>query len=147
MKLGEKIINLRKEHNLTQEDLADILNISRQTISNWENNRSYPDMEMLIKISNKFQISLDDLLKGDIEMVKKIDKNLKMSKDAKIAISILSIIILIIISLITYYVIGSFREEKKIEEIKNNLATTTKIIIGDKLKIGNSLKRKKQNLF
>jgi len=56
MKVSKKIIDIRNDNGLTQEEFADILCVSRQTISNWENEKCYPDIETLIIISNKFNI-------------------------------------------------------------------------------------------
>ena len=60
MELGKNISEIRKNNNLTQDDLANKYFITRQTISNWENGKSYPDLETLVKISNDFNISLDE---------------------------------------------------------------------------------------
>lgn len=67
MTIGEKLAKLRTEHNLTQEQLAEVLHVSRQSVSKWELNTSYPDTEKLIKISKLFDCSLDYLLKDEIE--------------------------------------------------------------------------------
>jgi transcriptional regulator with XRE-family HTH domain len=63
MNLGERIYKLRSAKNLSQGDLADILDVSRQSISKWENNNAVPELSKLIKISELFQVSLDDLVK------------------------------------------------------------------------------------
>ena len=60
MKLGQTIVEIRKEHGLTQEDLAKEFHVTRQTVSNWENEKSYPDLCTLVKISDTYHISLDD---------------------------------------------------------------------------------------
>ena len=73
MNIGKKIIEIRKERNMTQEDFANIFHVTRQTVSNWENEKSYPDLQTLIRISNEFCVSLDTILKEDIRMVKKFD--------------------------------------------------------------------------
>ena len=65
MKLGEKIYKLRNQHKMSQEDLAQRLNVSRQSISKWENNTSVPELEKLIQLSEVFQITLDELVKGE----------------------------------------------------------------------------------
>lgn len=62
---GNRLAKLRKEHNLTQEDLAKKLNISAQAISKWENDLTAPDIDTLIKLSDIFNISLDELLKNE----------------------------------------------------------------------------------
>lgn len=83
MELGKKIIKIREDNNLTQEELAEKYFVTRQTISNWENGKTYPDLETIVKISNDFNISLDILLKEDEKMVKKIDKSVKSTKKYK----------------------------------------------------------------
>lgn len=65
MSLGETIYKLRTEKNLSQGDLAGMLDVSRQSISKWENNSSVPDLEKIIKLSEVFEISLDELVKGE----------------------------------------------------------------------------------
>lgn len=67
MFFGEKLANLRKENNLTQEQLAALLKVSRQAISKWESNITFPETEKLIKISQLFSCSLDYLLKDEME--------------------------------------------------------------------------------
>ena len=77
MQLGQAIAQIRKERGLTQEAFAKMYNVTRQTVSNWENEKSYPDLSTLVKISDEFNVSLDVLLKGDFRMVKDIDKKIK----------------------------------------------------------------------
>ena len=67
--LGKKIIKIRKENDLTQEDFADKYSVTRQTVSSWENSKSYPDLDTLVKISDDFNISLDILLKEDKKVI------------------------------------------------------------------------------
>ena len=81
MNIGAKIIEIRKKGNMTQEDFAKIFHVTRQTVSNWENQKSYPDLQTLVQISDEFDISLDAMLKEDMSMVKKID-NFKIYKKA-----------------------------------------------------------------
>ena len=68
MLLSEKLYMLRKKQSLSQEQLAEQLNVSRQAISKWESGQSMPDPEKLIAISEFFQVSLDYLLKEDLEL-------------------------------------------------------------------------------
>ena len=72
MELGKQIKIHRQEAQLSQEELANRVYVSRQTISNWENDKSYPDVHSLILLSEIFQISLDKLIKGDIEAMKEV---------------------------------------------------------------------------
>lgn len=74
MEIGNQILNIRKEQQLTQEEFGRLFHVTRQTVSNWENGKSYPDLQMLLDMSNQFEISLDTLLKGDYKMVRTIDK-------------------------------------------------------------------------
>ncbi|MCI8818233.1 MAG: helix-turn-helix transcriptional regulator [Oscillibacter sp.] len=75
MELGEKLRQARLERRLTQEALAERLGVSRQTVSNWENNRSYPDVMSVIALSEEYSISLDDLLKGDRNMLVHLEES------------------------------------------------------------------------
>ena len=74
MQLGQMIAKIRKEQGLTQEAFAEKFHVTRQTVSNWENEKSYPDLQVLVDMSDRFKISLDILLKEDSKMVRAIDK-------------------------------------------------------------------------
>lgn len=65
MSIGEKILSLRKGKNLSQEEVANELNVSRQTISKWETDQSLPDFDKIVPLCNLFEISTDELLKGE----------------------------------------------------------------------------------
>ena len=69
MELSKQIKKYRTETNLSQEELADKIYVSRQTISNWENEKNYPDIKSLVLMSEVFQVSLDNLIKGDLERI------------------------------------------------------------------------------
>ena len=71
MEFGSKIRQYRVQANLSQEELSERVYVSRQTISNWENEKSCPDVKSLILLSEIFHVSLDQLIKGDIENMKK----------------------------------------------------------------------------
>lgn len=72
MELGKQIKKYRSEQNISQEELADKVFVSRQTVSNWENDKNYPDIKSLLLLSEVFGVSLDILVKGDIETMKKM---------------------------------------------------------------------------
>ena len=80
MELGKQIRKYRQEAQLSQEDLASRVYVSRQTISNWENDKSYPDVSSLVLLREVFQISLDELIKGDIETMKEVIKKEEIEK-------------------------------------------------------------------
>lgn len=71
MTIADKIKYLRKENNMTQEDLANKLNVSRQTISKWETNIAIPDADNIVAISKLFNITTDELLNYKIETIQK----------------------------------------------------------------------------
>lgn len=71
MELGNQIKHYRNEKGLSQEELAERVYVTRQTISNWENNKSYPDINSIVLLSEVFEISIDNLIKGDVEQMKK----------------------------------------------------------------------------
>jgi len=116
MNLGKILVKIRKDHKMSQEDFAEMFYVSRQTISSWENSKSYPDIETLIKISEKFDISLDILLKGNEKMVKEMDRKIKNNK--KLIMIILSLSILLI-TIILFLFGHKYLQEEKIR--KDNL--------------------------
>lgn len=80
MQLGQTIVKLRKDNGLTQEDFANKYNVTRQTVSNWENEKSYPDLLTLVKISDDFGISLDTMLKENPNMTEEMNKDINLAK-------------------------------------------------------------------
>ena len=70
MELNKQIKKYRRMMNLSQEELAERVYVTRQTISNWETGKSYPDIHSLLLLSTLFNISLDQLIKGDLEIMK-----------------------------------------------------------------------------
>ena len=109
MELGKRIKEYRNTAQMTQEDLAEKMFVSRQTISNWENDKSYPDIHSLLMLSNLFDVSLDILVKGDIEIMKeKIDE--KTLKDFGRDNNIFSILLIITVAtpLLLFRWIGVF---------------------------------------
>lgn len=125
MEFNNKLYELRKQKGFSQEELANRLNVSRQTISKWEVGESTPDMEKLVAISDLFEVSLDELVKGeepklaepseqivkselysDIkEQVLTVENKKKAKKGIKIAGIILGIFVLIdVISFVIYVI-------------------------------------------
>ena len=72
MELAKQIKKYRIEYGLSQDELAEKLYVSRQTISNWENEKNYPDIKSILLMSYIFNISVDELVKGDMEDVKEL---------------------------------------------------------------------------
>ena len=118
MSLGEKIINLRKEKGLSQEELAEKLNITRQTISNWETGQTVPDINQSKEICKIFTISLDELVDNKIPTnEEKISNTQKLAgiviKILKILgiVFIVYIVFCIILIAVSYYAWGRVKED------------------------------------
>ena len=77
MTFGERLYELRNKNNLSQEELAEILDVSRQSISKWENDKAYPEMTRLLFMSDYFDVSLDYLMRG----IKKENNEEKVTAD------------------------------------------------------------------
>ena len=77
MSIGTKIQEIRKSHNLSQQQFAERFGVTRQTVSNWENDKHYPDMKILKHISNEYEVSFDTLIKEDEIYIKSIDTTRK----------------------------------------------------------------------
>ena len=80
MEIGKQLKEARIKSHLTQEMVSEKINVSRQTISNWENDKSYPDVNSLVLLSEIFQISLDKLIKGDIGVMKEVIQKEEIEK-------------------------------------------------------------------
>ena len=83
MKIGDKLKNARLNKSMTQEEVAEKLFVSRQSISNWENNKTYPDIGNVIALSDLYQISLDELLKGSDNFMKHLEESTDIVKSNK----------------------------------------------------------------
>lgn len=75
MEIGQKLKQTRLDSGLTQETVAERVGVSRQTVSNWENNRSYPDIASLLALSDLYSLTLDELLKGDAAMIRHLEQS------------------------------------------------------------------------
>lgn len=144
LEVGNQIKKYRSELKLSQEELAQKIYVTRQTVSNWENGKSYPDIHSLLMLSTLFNISLDQLIKGDVKVMKQeINKEeiarLKRLSAIFSTFLVISIILFIplvklmgiygfIISSVSYLVACIFAF--KIEKIKkkNNIHTYKEIV-------------------
>lgn len=98
MEIGSKLKTARINSGFTQEKVAEEIQVTRQTISNWENERSYPDIISIIKLSDLYSISLDELLKGDAKMIKHLNEStdvVNSNKQLLLAIA-LNVILLVL---------------------------------------------------
>lgn len=117
MEIGKKLKNARIEAGLTQEKAAEKNDVSRQTISNWENEKSYPDIISVIALSDLYSVSLDELLKGDQKMAEHLEESTNVVKSNKkltgaILLNIILMILLIALNMLlpegTYYLVIVF---------------------------------------
>ena len=117
MEIGKKLKNARTEAALTQEKAAEKIDVSRQTISNWENEKSYPDIISVIALSDLYSVSLDELLKGDQKMAEHLEESTNVVKSNKkltgaILLNIILMILLIALNMLlpegTYYLVIVF---------------------------------------
>ena len=117
MEIGKKLKNARIEAGLTQEKAAEKIDVSRQTISNWENEKSYPDIISVIALSDLYSVSLDELLKGDQKMAEHLEESTNFVKSNKkltgaILLNIILMILLIALNMLlpegTYYLVIVF---------------------------------------
>lgn len=83
MTVGEKLLDLRKKKSLSQEEVANILNVSRQTISKWETDQSTPDFDKIMPICNLYNISADELMSGEIRKEEQYEKTSTYDKNKK----------------------------------------------------------------
>lgn len=117
MEIGKKLKNARIEAGLTQEKAAEKIDVSRQTISNWENEKAYPDIISVIALSDLYSVSLDELLKGDQKMAEHLEESTNVVKSNKkltgaILLNIILMILLIALNMLlpegTYYLVIVF---------------------------------------
>lgn len=127
MKFNEKLIMLRKQHNLSQEQVAEKLGVARQTISKWELGETTPEMDKLIIISELYNITLDELMKEENEgKVINDPNNTNSQKLAGMTIKILKgigIFILIVAILYVFLMIIGFVAFNKVETNSDSKTT------------------------
>lgn len=102
MDLGTKIKVQREKKNWSQQELADQIHISRQSISKWEQNKAIPSITNIVMMSNLFNISLDELMKDDEILVNKMDAQMKIAR------SLRNIMISVLIAFVLFIIIASF---------------------------------------
>ena len=103
MELGKQIKKYRQDAQLSQEELACRVYVSRQTISNWENNKSYPDVNSLVLLSEIFNISLDKLIKGDIDIMKEVIKKEEVKKINRYGIIYTILLVITVVSAVPLF--------------------------------------------
>lgn len=103
MEMSKQIKKYRSKLHLSQEELADKIFVTRQTISNWENGKNYPDINSIVLLSTLFGISLDILVKGDLEEMKECIKNEDIQKFQKDGIIFSILLIATVVSVVPLF--------------------------------------------
>lgn len=127
MEISKRLKCARESKSITQEELADKLGVTRQTISSWENGKSYPDIVSIIKISDIFDISLDKLLKEDKNLITNMKEKMDTVESNKY------IIFTILFAVILFggmYLLKTFVNIPKIDNLFSNIILLSTFIIG-----------------
>lgn len=127
MEISKRIKDARLQKNINQETLAEQLGVTRQTISSWENGKSYPDIVSVIKMSDIFNISLDKMLKEDKNLVNNMQERMDTVKSNK---SIVFTILFAIIFFGGIYLIQMFVDIPKIDNLFLNIGVLIIFIVG-----------------
>ena len=127
MTLGEKIIQIRKEHGLNQQQFAEKFHVTRQTVSNWENDKNYPDMSALKMISDEYDLSFDFLLKKDESFIRNVDDTKKKLTVFRKAL-LLSLIILAVI-VVGFFVLLHIAFQPTPDGKRINSDTTVRMLV------------------
>ena len=110
MEIEKKLKDARLNAGMTQEQVAEKIMVSRQTVSNWETGKSLPDIISIINMSDLYQISLDELLKGDRKMKEKLKKDIENANDNKrlILTTALMVLFVVVVYLLSIFIGGVF---------------------------------------
>lgn len=122
---GEKLKRLREENAFTQDDVARKLNVTRQSVSNWENNKNLPDLTLLVTLSQLYNISLDNLVREEKNVVKSIKHQLHSYRTT-------ALVTLLIFAVLAFLlpVIGIYFSIKLLRTKKNTVYATAAKILG-----------------
>lgn len=131
MKLGENILNLRKKYGLSQEQLGEQINVTRQTISNWELGETNPNPEQLKRLSNIFNISIDELLDNETKeiLMKRVSNTEKLAGIIIKILKVLGILMIVYFVFLIVMIIGMtiYTSNKKTEQTSIRTETTARI--------------------
>jgi transcriptional regulator with XRE-family HTH domain len=136
MNIGKKIHEIRQQKNITQEQLAKDLAISRQAVSKWESGKAIPDIENLMYISNLYDVSLDELIKGDDEVGQKIVADASAKKWHKLSI--------VFFAALLVYIIW-FGLQYSVWQAGLGIATLSMIIIDTRILLRNRVSKPRKN--
>lgn len=103
MRIDQQIKEQRQLLGMTQEELAEKLNVSRSSVANWESGRNYPDIGTILLLSEVFHLTVDELLKGDKTMVKKIDHKIKRGNQYRGILVVFGIVVGVLFLVTSWY--------------------------------------------
>lgn len=112
MELSEKLKEARQKSGMSQDQVAEKIMVSRVTVSHWENGKSLPDIVSLISLSDLYNLSLDELVKGDSKMTEKVKNDAKDANNNKRLISVIGILVIAVLMVygVSIIVGGAFRD-------------------------------------
>lgn len=119
MKLGDNILKLRKQQGLSQEELGELVNVTRQTISNWELNETSPNPEQLKLLSKALNISIDDLINNEIS------KNISIDNLKQVYLPFCGLILVLVIALVITLILLFREKDKHIFKLNETTRATT----------------------
>lgn len=129
--IGERLIELRNKNNMTQEEFAEYMIVTRQSVSKWENGKAYPDVEKMIKIAELYNVSLDYLIRGeeaepvpdqqiDIQKTEEINEAGTKSVGLKVCVGVAAVFCLISLAFIIMFLVQNpwFHSDIKEQSVK-----------------------------
>lgn len=142
MTIGERLLKLRKEKNISQEELANILDVSRQTISKWETDQTTPDFDKIVPLCEYFGITSDELLSGKKDIMKAKEDDRKGIFARNIAISVGLYILSLVFIIISAEVLKN--EILGVSLFFITIAIATTLIVYTAIKYGSKKEKKKE---
>lgn len=121
MSIGLKLKHARLASNLTQEELSEKIGVSRQTISSWENGKSYPDIINIILLSDIYEVSVDSLLKGDEGLLRNLKEHSEVATSKKQLIKIISLSLAFLIFYGLFFSFLTFAHIPRIDDLLSNI--------------------------
>ncbi|EOL41980.1 hypothetical protein UC3_02328 [Enterococcus phoeniculicola ATCC BAA-412] len=121
MSIGMKLKHARLASNLTQEELSEKIGVSRQTISSWENEKSYPDIINIILLSDIYEVTVDSLLKGDEGLLKNLKEHSDVATSKKQLIKIISLSLAFLIFYGLFFSFLTFAHIPRIDDLLSNI--------------------------
>ena len=121
MSIGLKLKHARLASNLTQEELSEKIGVSRQTISSWENEKSYPDIINIILLSDIYEVTVDSLLKGDEGLLRNLKEHSEVATSKKQLIKIISLSLAFLIFYGLFFSFLTFAHIPRIDDLLSNI--------------------------